>query len=131
MDLSGFTVDQVRDLQADLVQANGGSAIGRYQLLDDTLDGLVERLGLSGNERFTPALQDRLALQLAQDAGMDDWIGGRISDERFAENLSQVWAGLPRDGSNESYYAGIQGNRARVDWNTVMASLRGIRRGTG
>ena len=127
VDLSGFTVDQVRDLQADLVQANGGSAIGRYQLLDDTLDGLVERLGLSGNERFTPELQDRMALQLAQDAGMDDWIAGRISDERFAENLSQVWAGLPRDGSNESYYAGIQGNRATVDWNTVMASLRGIR----
>jgi conjugal transfer mating pair stabilization protein TraG len=127
VDLSSFTVDQVRDLQADLVQANGGSAIGRYQLLDDTLDGLVERLGLTGNERFTPALQDRMALQLAQDAGMDDWIAGRISDERFAENLSRVWAGLPRDGSNESYYAGVQGNRATVDWNTVMASLRGIR----
>jgi conjugal transfer mating pair stabilization protein TraG len=127
VDLSSFTVDQVRDLQADLVRANGGSAIGRYQLLDDTLDGLVERLGLNGNERFSPALQDRLALQLAQDAGMEDWIAGRISDERFAENLSQVWAGLPRDGLNESYYAGIQGNRATVDWNTVMASLRGIR----
>jgi len=131
VDLSSFTVDQVRDLQADLVQANGGSAIGRYQLLDDTLDGLVDRMGLSGNERFSPELQDRLALQLARDAGMDDWIAGRISDERFAENLSQVWAGLPRDGSNESYYAGVQGNRARLDWNTVMASLRGIRRGTG
>ena len=131
VDLSGFTLDQVRDLQADLVRSNGGSAIGRYQILDDTLDGLVGRLGLNGNERFSPELQDRLALQLAQDAGMDDWIGGRISDARFAENLAQVWAGLPRDASNESYYAGIQGNRATVDWNTVLASLRGIREGRG
>ena len=111
------------------MRSNGGSAIGRYQFLDDTLDGLVERMGLSGNEHFTPALQDRMALQLARDAGMDDWIGGRIADERFAENLSQVWAGLPRDGSNESYYAGIQGNRAIADWNTVLAALRGIRAG--
>jgi len=70
-----------------------------------------------------------LALQLARDAGMEDWIGGRISDERFAESLSQVWAGLPRDESNESYYEGIQGNRATVDWNTVIAALRGIRAG--
>jgi conjugal transfer mating pair stabilization protein TraG len=131
VDLADLTVDQVRDLQADLVRSNGGSAIGRYQFLDDTLDGLVERMELSGNERFTPALQDRMALQLARDAGMDDWIGGRISDERFAENLSQVWAGRPRDGSNESYYEGIQGNRATVDWNIVIASLRGIREGRG
>jgi conjugal transfer mating pair stabilization protein TraG len=129
VDLSRFTVDQVRDLQADLVRSNGGSAVGRYQFLDDTLDGLVDRLGLNGNERFSPELQDRLALELARDAGMEDWIGGRISDERFAESLSQVWAGLPRDESNESYYEGIQGNRATVDWNTVIAALRGIRAG--
>jgi conjugal transfer mating pair stabilization protein TraG len=129
VDLSRFTVDQVRDLQADLVRSNGGSAIGRYQFLDDTLDGLVDRLGLNGNERFSPELQDRMALQLARDAGMEDWIRGRISDERFAESLSQVWAGLPRDESNESYYQGIQGNRATVDWNIVIAALRGIRDG--
>jgi conjugal transfer mating pair stabilization protein TraG len=127
VDLSGLSVNEVRDLQTDLVQSNGGSAIGRYQLLDDTLDALIERMGLSGNERFTPALQDRMALQLARNAGMEGWIGGRIGDERFARNLSEIWAGLPRDASNESHYEGIQGNRATVDWNAVIDSLRGIR----
>ena len=62
VDLATLTVDQVRALQADLVRSQGGSAIGRYQLLDETLDGLVERLGVAGSEPFTPALQDRLAL---------------------------------------------------------------------
>ncbi len=127
VDLSGLSVNEVRDLQTDLVQSNGGSAIGRYQLLDNTLDGLIDRMGLSGNERFTPALQDRMALQLARNAGMEGWIGGRIGDERFARNLSEIWAGLPRDASNESHYEGIQGNRATVDWNVVIDSLRGIR----
>jgi conjugal transfer mating pair stabilization protein TraG len=84
-------------------------------------------MGLSGNEHFTPALQDRMAVRLARVAGMDDWTAGRISDEPFAQNLSQIWAGLPRDSSNESYYDGIQGNRATVEWNTVIASLRAIR----
>jgi conjugal transfer mating pair stabilization protein TraG len=60
---------------------------------------------------------------------MEDWIAGRISHERFAANLSHVWAGLPRDGSNQSYYAGTQGNRATVDWDAVIDSLRGIRAG--
>jgi conjugal transfer mating pair stabilization protein TraG len=129
LELSALTVDQVRELQADLVRTNGGSAIGRYQLLDDTLNALVDRFGLSGAEPFTPTLQDRMGLALARDAGMADWLEGRISDERFAESLSQVWAGLPRDESNESYYEGVQGNRATVDWNTVIAALRGIRAG--
>ena len=53
VDLSGFSVDEVRDLQADLVGTNGGSAIGRYQLLDDTLDGLVERARPEGDEGCT------------------------------------------------------------------------------
>ena len=129
VDLADFTVDQVRDLQSDLVRTNGGSAIGRYQLLDDTLDGLVNRLGLNGNETLHPGASGPVGPAAGPDAGMEDWIGGRISDERFAESLSQVWAGLPRDESNESYYEGIQGNQATVDWNTVIAALRGIRAG--
>jgi conjugal transfer mating pair stabilization protein TraG len=129
VDLAALTVNQVRDLQADLVRTNGGSAIGRYQLLDDTFDRLVDRLGLSGAEPFTPALQDRMALTLARDAGMEEWFDGQIGDERFAENLSMVWAGLPRGASNQSYYAGTQGNRATVEWDTVVSSLGEIRRG--
>jgi conjugal transfer mating pair stabilization protein TraG len=127
-DLAGLTVNEVRELQSDLVRSNGGSAIGRYQLLDDTLDGLIDRMDLTGNERFTPELQDRMALLLARDAGMEGWMGGRISDERFAGNLSEIWAGLPRDASNESYYEGVQGNQATVDWHTVVGSLRDLRR---
>jgi conjugal transfer mating pair stabilization protein TraG len=119
VDLSSFTVDQVRDLQADLVRSNGGSAIGRYQLLDDTLDGLVERLGLSGNERFTRSSRTEWPCSLPR---MPAWTTDRreISDERFAENLSQVWAGLPRDGSNESYYAAYR-QPGEGGLNTVMA----------
>jgi conjugal transfer mating pair stabilization protein TraG len=128
LDLAGLTVNEIRDLQSDLVRSNGGSAIGRYQFLDDTFDGLVNRMGLTGHERFTPELQDQMALLLARDAGMEGWEGGRISDERFARNLSEIWAGLPRDASNQSHYEGLQGNQATVDWNTVVGTLRDIRR---
>jgi conjugal transfer mating pair stabilization protein TraG len=127
LDLSTLSVNQVRALQSELVRSQGGSAIGRYQLLDDTLDGLVDRLGLTGSEPFTPALQDRMALELARDAGMDAWIGGRLSDTAFAQNLAEIWAGLPKDASNASRYEGLQGNRARADWQAVLASLEAIR----
>ena len=130
LQLADLTVGEVRALQKRLVRANGGSAIGRYQIIDDTLDGLVARMGLTGNERFTPALQDRMAMRLARDAGLEDWIEGRLSDERFAANLARVWAGLPADHRGRSFYAGIQGNRAAIRWRTLVASLRGIRADT-
>jgi len=127
LQLADLTVGEVRALQKRLVRASGGSAIGRYQIIDDTLDGLVARMGLTGKERFTPALQDRMAMQLATDAGLEDWIIGRLGDERFAANLARVWAGLPADHRGRSFYAGIQGNRAAIGWRTLVASLRGIR----
>jgi hypothetical protein len=130
LQLADLTVGEVRALQKRLVRASGGSAIGRYQIIDDTLDGLVARMGLTGKERFTPALQDRLAMQLARDAGLEDWIEERLGDERFAANLARVWAGLPADHRGRSFYAGIQGNRAAIGWRTLVGSLRGIRADT-
>jgi conjugal transfer mating pair stabilization protein TraG len=125
--LADLTVNEVRALQRRLVRRHGGSAVGRYQIIDDTLDGLILRLGLAGDERFTPALQDRLARHLAREAGLDAWLAGALSDERFAANLARVWAGLPGDSSNRSVYEGIQGNRATVGWRTLVASLRQLR----
>jgi conjugal transfer mating pair stabilization protein TraG len=128
IDLSRLTLDQVRDLQRDLVRQNGGSAIGRYQIIDDTLEQLRVRLGLTGGERFTPQLQDRLGLVLARDAGLDRWQRGRLSDAQFAYNLSQVWAGLPKDATNQSFYEGTAGNRATLSYTAVMGALNDIRR---
>ncbi|MCF7983061.1 MAG: conjugal transfer protein TraG N-terminal domain-containing protein [Thiohalocapsa sp.] len=125
--LTDMTLDQVRQLQQRLVADRGGSPVGRYQIIDDTLDRLMTRMGLSGRERFTPELQDRMALLLARDAGLDAWQSGRLSDEHFAHNLSSIWAGLPSDASNQSYYEGLAGNRANIGWADVNSALKQAR----
>ena len=127
LQLAELTVAEVRVLQRRLVRKNGGSAIGRYQIIDDTLDGLIVGMGLRGSERFTPALQDRMAMRLAREAGLDAWLDGALSDERFAARLARVWAGLPADHSDRSRYAGIQGNRAGIGWRALVTSLGRIR----
>jgi len=130
LDLSTLTLDEVRTIQQQLLEAgNGGSAIGRYQLIPSTLEDLTERLGLSGSEQFTPALQDRLALVLARDAGVDAWMSGALPTDVFAYNLSKIWAGLPKDASNESYHQGVGDNAARIDYSTVLDRLTAIRGG--
>ncbi|NEX19885.1 conjugal transfer protein TraG [Thiorhodococcus mannitoliphagus] len=130
VDLSTLTLGEVRTLQQQLLDAgNGGSAIGRYQFVPSTLEDLTDRLGLSESEPFTPALQDRLALVLARDAGVNDWMAGTLPSDAFAYNLSKTWAGLPKDASNQSYHQGVGDNAARIDYTTVLERLRAIRGG--
>jgi len=130
VDLSTLTLNEVRMLQQQLLESgNGGSAIGRYQFIPSTLEDLTERLGFSGSERFTPELQDRLALVLARDAGVNDWMGGALTSDSFAYNLSKIWAGLPKDASNQSYHQEVGDNAARIDYSTVVDRLAAIRGG--
>jgi muramidase (phage lysozyme) len=102
-DLSKMTFDQVRDLSKT---QSGSSAIGRYQFMSYTLDGLKQELGLKGDEAFTPALQDRLARRLLQRRGYDDWKAGKLSDQSFMHNLSQEWAGLTDPNTGRGFYPG-------------------------
>ena len=61
----------------------GSSALGRYQIVGTTLQGLIKDLGLSGNELFSPEMQDRLAAQLLRQIKPGDVSG-----------IRGVWAGL-------------------------------------
>lgn len=125
--LATLTLREVRALQERRRRTHGGSAIGRYQFLAATLEALIDRLGLTGEERFTPALQDRLAQALLTDAGVEDWLAGTLPERAFAARLARVWAGLPRDASGLSHYAGVGDNRATLAWPGVVAALRAIR----
>lgn len=61
----------------------GSSALGKYQITGQTLRGLIETLGLTGNELYDPAMQDRLATELI-----------RQRRPQGVEGLRQEWAGL-------------------------------------
>ena len=51
-------------------------AVGRYQFVGNTLPGLIKRAGLDPRTtKFTPEVQDRLALQLLSERGWRPWVG--------------------------------------------------------
>jgi hypothetical protein len=57
---------------------NGGTVstpIGGYQVINTTLKGAVDALGLTGNEKFTPELQDRIGEYIYNTQGPDAWEG--------------------------------------------------------
>jgi len=99
----------------DWVAATPGQphAIGRYQFIPSTLADLMRREALGRETRFDAATQDRLALRLMRDAGLDEFLAGRLAPEAFMDELAYVWAGLPL-ASGLSAYHGYAGNRATI-----------------
>ena len=105
------------------------SAVGRYQFLSKTLNSLKSELGLKGNEKFTPDLQDKLGMQLLKRRGYDDFKAGKIDSKQFANNLAKEWASMPVVSGKKkggSYYSGDGLNKSLVRINDFLAAVEGV-----
>ncbi|TXM69978.1 glycoside hydrolase family 104 protein [Methylobacterium sp. WL120] len=128
-DLSAMTFDQVMAWSGN--RGTASSATGRYQFMKQTLAGLKTEMGLTGAEPFTPALQDRMALQLLNRRGYSEWQAGRITDAAFANRLALEWASLPNITAQNgrpagvSAYAGDGLNRSSVSPAAVLSAITG------
>lgn len=122
--VSQMTIAQIQDWQRRSVAAGSpSSAVGRYQFIASTLNGLIAEMGIAPNAVFNAALQDRMATQLLMRRGLQSFVNGALSAASFASNLAREWAGLPKDHTNVSYYHGTAGNRANVAFADVLRTL--------
>lgn len=90
-------------------------AIGRYQIIPQTLRRLVTKAGVKPSQRFGPKVQDQLADVLLAEAGLHRFRAGTLERQRFMNNLAEIWAGLP-NSTGKSHYDGYAGNKASVSW---------------
>lgn len=127
VDFTSMTVAEVMTWQKEFVsQGNPSSAVGRYQIINKTLSGLVNQLEVDTNEKFDKKMQDRLAIALLERRGAKDYVNDRISREEFAANLAKEWAALPKvlgDKPHESYYASDGLNQSRVAVSEVLKAI--------
>lgn len=100
-------------------------AIGRYQFIPATLKRLARQTGAKRGDLFSPKMQDRLAHQLLEEAGLSAMIAKEMSRTDFMNNLAKIWAGLPTS-SGKSYYHGYAGNRATMTWAHFDAEMARI-----
>ncbi|MBS8224974.1 hypothetical protein [Vannielia litorea] len=97
-------------------------AIGRYQFIPVTLRRLVDHLGAPLEVRFSPEVQDALADQLLQEAGLAQLLAGTMPRKTFMNRLAAIWAGLPTS-SGKSHYHGHAGNKATMSWGRFEAEM--------
>lgn len=133
--LETMTINEVRAWQRETLREQIGrgvpfdsrsSAAGGYQIISGTMNSLVEQMDLTGNEIFDAQMQDRMALHLLEARGLSDYQNGRISLEKFGNNVAAEWASMPRlsgPGAGQSVYSGVGSNRALTsadDYATVL-----------
>lgn len=97
-------------------------AIGRYQLIPPTFRRLMRSLDAPPSAVFTPALQDAAAMVLFEEAGLQAFLDGKMSQTGFMNNLAKIWAGLP-NSSGKSHYHGHAGNKAVISWGQFKSNM--------
>lgn len=124
IDFTSMSIAEVLAWQAAYVQQGSpSSAVGRYQILDTTLAGLVRQLGIDTSQKFDRSMQDGLAIALLERRGAVRYVNEELTREEFAANLAQEWAALPKvlgDNPDQSYYASDGINRSRVEVSEVL-----------
>lgn len=125
-----MTIGEVMQWQKEFVkQGNASSAVGRYQIIDTTLAGLVKELSIDTQQLFDKSMQDKLAATLLTRRGVEAYVNKELTKHEFAANLAKEWAALPQTiGKNPqaSYYAADGLNRALVSVERVLKAIEPI-----
>lgn len=129
---TSMTVGEVLKWQREYLDGGSpSSAMGKYQVLFRTLSSLVENYdSISKDQIFDENLQDKIAMILLKQRGLNDYLEGKISDREFAHNLSKEWASLPSvtgKHPNASYYDGDGLNKSHVKVATILKAVRSIK----
>lgn len=109
------------------------TAIGKYQIIPDTMMKLINEMGFDPEAtKFSPEMQDRMAEHLLKGRGFDEFLANPNDPavrDKFIRNLAQEWAGLPTtDPENYglSHYHKDGVNKHQVSLDQVNAALNNI-----
>ena len=113
--------------KAYVTDGSHSSAVGRYQIINTTLKGLVRELDIDPNQqRFDKKTQDAMAAALLERRGVQQYVNRELSKEEFAANLAKEWAALPKivgKNPHASYYAGDGLNKSKVKPDAVLKAI--------
>lgn len=88
-----MTVEEILSWQHKIDRHQMSEAVGRYQIMEDTLRSMVLPEDL--NRLFDKDMQDEYAIALLERRGLNQLISGKLSLEAFALGLAKEWASIP------------------------------------
>ena len=128
---TSMTIQQVINWQADYVAGGSpSSAVGKYQMMQETLNEMVDKHGVDPNALYDEAMQDRLAIKLLEKRDLSKYLSGELSPEQFAAELAKEWAALPKvlgDNPGDSYYQGDGLNKSSIGVGEFLNAVNQIK----
>jgi muramidase (phage lysozyme) len=116
IDFTAMTLKEVLNYQKTYKIWKGSAAIWKYQFMDYTLKDMIRQYWISMDEKFTPEIQDRLALLKLKERWLDSFKSWQISQDDFQVALSKEWASIATNERGKSYYEGD------TIWNHALVS---------
>lgn len=130
INFTAMSVAEVMEWQQEYVaKGSASSAVGRYQIIDSTLVGLVREMDIDTSQPFDEAMQDKMAAKLLERRGSVAYVNEELTRHEFAANLAKEWAALPKvvgKNPDESYYASDGLNKSRVSTDEVLSAIEPI-----
>ena len=106
--LTSMTINEV--LQYQNSRGTNMKAAGKWQIMPNTLRGLKKSMNLTGEELFTPEMQDRMAFELAMNRKGYRQFAKATGDEKLAlmgaaqNDLAKEWASMPMANDAEGMH---------------------------
>ena len=129
--ITQMTLQEIFDFQKELIKASkgklrgtndGSSALGKYQITRKSLfgpkgsaekpekDRWADKLNLTPDMIFTPALQEKIARQALKETGYNNYLKGKKSQKALLNRISDIWASV--EGNN--YGQNIETSQAEL-----------------
>ena len=106
--LTSMTINEV--LQYQNSRGTNMKAAGKWQIMPNTLRGLKKSMNLTGDELFTPEMQDRMAFELAMNRKGYRQFANATGEEKLAlmgaaqNDLAKEWASMPMANDAEGMH---------------------------
>ena len=106
--LTSMTINEV--LQYQNSRGKNMKAAGKWQIMPNTLRGLKKSMNLTGEELFTPEMQDRMAFELAMNRKGYRQFANATGEEKLAlmgaaqNDLAKEWASMPMANDAEGMH---------------------------
>jgi len=132
--LTEMTIKEIMDLQYDDRSLSDSQwkksgklhAVGRYQIIGDTLKGLIDQGVASPEEKFTPSVQNKLGVALIKGTGgnvsrlKSTWIGLQHESDSTVASAVSAGGDMTSGGNALGGGSGGSGSTAKkIDWSTV------------
>ncbi len=114
IDFTSYKLWEILAYQKKRISSWKQSAIWKYQFINKTLEWLVRNYNLDINQKFSPEIQDKLAILKLKEIWLDSFLNWKLSRDNFQINVSKEWACLPKNTSWKSYYSWDWLNKALV-----------------